>query len=384
MRDKLLLEGEPFSFQPEFDREVGIEDSAAEKAQRKEADRDCKGFSVLEWLEKDGPSSLREYIAYLERRLTATPRLVQAHQNLRKLKGMRLPKDKFSAAWQGLVNAFPEIKQYYFPRGYNVGTVDEEVAQIRCKLSRARLSFQIWHRTGKRPKEAGFVRLCSPPPRPGGPLILWTIDGFNANDKTLNKSQLAEIELIARAMARNPRTHAGKPVLTLAGGYAPGEQSSVGDGRAIAVKNALMDALKQIDVSLLGSVGFVLVAEAWCSEVSISMRERVPQPPDLRIRPDSPVIQPPNLGPTGTPLPPAPPARSPSGRSAQDLLRERIDGVLRKHGVKSAAVRKAIADSAIFQGEEALRAAANQADITSATKKAIVESIRALSRGRPQ
>src|SRR5215467_9096533 len=147
MRDELLLESEPFSFQPQLDREGGLEDSATEKAQRKQTDRDCKGVRALGWLEKDGPSSLREYIAYLERRLAATPRLVQAHQNLRKLKGMRLPKDKFSAAWQGLVNAFPEIQQYYFPPGYNVGNVDEEVAQVRCKLSQARLSFQIWHRT---------------------------------------------------------------------------------------------------------------------------------------------------------------------------------------------------------------------------------------------
>ena len=114
MTDELLLEGEPFSFQPELYDELNFEESAADKRQRAQSERDCKGVRVLEWLEKDGPSSLREYIEYLERRLKATPRLVQGHENLRKLRGMRLPKDKFSASWQGLVRAFPEIQGRYF------------------------------------------------------------------------------------------------------------------------------------------------------------------------------------------------------------------------------------------------------------------------------
>jgi hypothetical protein len=383
MTDELLLEGEPFSFEAGFDSEVEPKPPAAETAQQKQTERDCKAVRVLEWLEKDGPNSLREYIAYLERRLAATPRLVQAHQNLRKLKGMRLPKAKFSAAWQGLVNAFPEIEKYKFPPGYNVGTADEEMAQVRCKLSRARLAFQIWHRTGKPPKGAGFLRLCTDRDRPGGPLILWTIRGFKAHDATLSQDQLREIQMIAGALARDPRTRSGKPVLTLFGGYAPGEDESVGNRRAKAIKDAIVNELKKIDMSLLAVVGFDLVADPWCSDVSIAMRELNPPPPDLRIRPDTPILKPPLITPRGTPLPPAPPARKP-GRSVQDVLRERIDDILRRHGVKSPAVRKRIADSAITLGEKALGAAVDQADISSAAKKAIVESIRALSKQRPQ
>jgi len=246
---------------------------AMEKVQRKEMERDCKDVYVLDWLERDGSGSLREYIAHLERRLTATPRLVAGHAQLSKLKAMRLPPDKFEKARRGILTAFPEMKVYTFPHGYNVRSVEEELAQVRCKLSRARLNFQIWNRTGRRPKGAGFVRLCSTPP--GRPLTFWTFSGFALNDTALSQSQLSEIGLIARALASNPRTRSGMPMLTITGRFAPGENPRVGDGRAIAVRNALADALKRIDQSLLLYVGFNLAAEAWCSEVAISMRERV-------------------------------------------------------------------------------------------------------------
>jgi hypothetical protein len=348
---------------------------------------DCKGVRVLEWLEKDGASSLREYIAQLERRLTATPRLVEGHKLLRRLKAMRLPRDKFEKAQRGILTAFPEMRLYYFPPGYNVRSVAEELAQVRCKLSRARLNFQIWHRTGRPPRGAGFVRLCSAPPVTNRPLTLWTIRGFPPNDATLNQSQLAEIGLIARGLARNPRTRSGMPILTIRGGFAPGENASVGDARAIAVKGALTEALKRIDLSLLGSVGFNLTAEAWCSEVSISLRERIAPPPDLRLRVplDHPLVQPRNrLAPAGTPLPPLPRAGPSSGRSVQDQFRNQVDSILRKYGVTNEAVRRAIADSAVFQSEEALRAAIGTAGVGSDTKQAIFDSIRALSQGRPR
>lgn len=182
---------------------------AMENVQRKEMERDCKDVNILDWLERDGSGSLREYIAHLERRLTATPRLVAGHAQLSKLKAMRLPRDKFAKAMRGILTAFPEMKVYTFPHGYNVRSVEEELAQVRCKLSRARLNFQVWNRAGRRPKGAGFLRLCSPPP--GRPLTLWTLSGFAPNDTALSQSQLAEIGLIARALASNPRTRSGCP-----------------------------------------------------------------------------------------------------------------------------------------------------------------------------
>lgn len=353
---------------------------ATEKVQREEMERDCKDINVIEWLERDGSGSLREYIAHLERRLAATPRLVAGHEQLRKLKAMRLPRDKFEKARRGILTAFPAMKLYTFPRGYNVRSVKEELAQVLCKLSRARLNFQIWNRTGRRPKDAGFVRLCSAPP--GRPLTLWTIRRFAPNDTALSQSQLAEIGLIAGALARNPRTRSGMPVLTITGRFAPGENPRVGDGRAIAVRNALADALKRIDQDLLQYLRFNLAAEAWCGEVAISMRERnVPlsPPPNFRISPDSPLVQPRNpLAPTGTPLPSGPASKSPSGRSVQDIFREKVDGILRKHGVESGAARKAIADTVMFQGEQAIRSVIGRAGISFRAQQSILEEILAL------
>lgn len=355
---------------------------ATEKVQREEMERDCRDITVLEWLERDGPGSLREYIAHLERRLAATPRLVAGHEQLRKLKAMRLPRDKFEKARRGILTAFPEMKLYTFPRGYNVRSVEEERAQVRCKLSRARLNFQIWNRTGRPPKGAGFVRLCSTPP--GRPLTFWTIRGFAPNGTALSQSQLAEIGLIAGALARNPRTRSGMPVLTITGRFAPGENPRVGDGRAIVVRNALADALKRIDQSLLQYLSFNLAAEAWCSEVAISMRERNAPPsprPNLRISPHSPLVQPRNpLAPTGIPLPSGPASKSPSGRSVQDIFREKIDGILRKHGVESEAARKAIADTVMFQGEQAIRSVVGRAGISFRAQQSILEEILALRR----
>jgi hypothetical protein len=388
MTDELLLEGEPFSFQPEVDSELDFEDSAAEKAQRKQTDRDCKGLRVLEWLEK-GPSSLREYIAYMEQRLRATPRLVEGHQQLRKLRAKGLRKDEFDRELSRLVQKFPEIEQYYFPQEYKVGTVAEELAQVRCKLSRARLAFQIWHRTGNRPKEVGFLHLCSPRPRPNGPLILWTIGGFKHNDATLDQNQLREIKMIAGAIAQNPRTRTAKPVLILFGGYAPDEDERTGYRRANAIKAALVNELKKIDTTLLAFVGFHIVAEPWCSEVPIAMRELNPPPnvpiPIPRPSPNSPVVKPLDLSSKGTPLPPAPPPPPPgSGRSVQDAIRRRIDDALQRHGVKSPAIRKAIADSAIFQGDLAVQAAVEQAGVSSPVKKAIIETVRKLTSEKGQ
>ena len=182
------------------------QEEVTENAQRRQMQRDCKDVPVLEWLEKDGPASLREYIAQLEARLSATPRLVEGHKLLAKLKAKGLNKRQFDEALHALLKRYPEMNAFYFPPEYVVQSVEKELAQVRCKLSRARLNFQIWHRTGTPPRDAGFIRLCTPPPRPRGPLIFWTIGGFAPNHEKLNKSQLAEIDLIAKGLAKNPRT----------------------------------------------------------------------------------------------------------------------------------------------------------------------------------
>jgi hypothetical protein len=185
---------------------------------------------------------------------------------------------------------------------------------------------------------------------PNRPLTLWTIRGFPPNGFTLNQSQLAEIGLIARGLARNPRTRSGMPVLTISGGFAPGENASVANRRAIAVKGALVDTLKQIDLSLLASVGFDLAAEPEPrgSEVAIGFRERIappPAPPDLRR---VPMDQPRNpMAPPGTQLPPLPTA----GPSSGDSLRDRIDSILKDKGMKSKAAR----DSTVYQIEQAIK-----------------------------
>jgi hypothetical protein len=367
---------------------------ASERAQRAERDRDCKGLRVLEWLQRGGPSSLRAHIAHLEERLAATPRLVEGHHKLRKLvdelnRALRAKsrpqagplRARFEEERKKLYGEYPEMGRFPFPPGYVVRTVAEEQAQVRCKLSRARLDFQIWNRTGQRPPGAGFVRLCSP--QPGRPLTLWAFGGFRANDATLNRSQLSEIELIAGGLARNPRTRSGMPVLIITGGFAPGENPSVGNGRALAVKNALLDALKRINLSLLQYVGFHLAANPWCGEVTISLRERIAPPPDLRprISPDDPRVPPRNpMAPRGTPLPAGPPPRPSRTPSPQDLFRRRVDRILRRRGVKNAAVRRAIADSALFQGEAAVRAAVGKTGLDSKEQAAVVDEI--LSRKR--
>src|SRR5262249_50853168 len=137
---------------------------------------------------------------------------------------------RFEADKRKILADFPEIERFYFPPDYVVRSVDQELAQVRCKLSRGRLNFQMWNRTGHAPPQAGCVKLCSPPP--GGPLIFWRF-AFAANDARLNQSQLSEIELMAGGFAKNPRTRKGLPLLTITGEFAPGENPSVGDARAV-------------------------------------------------------------------------------------------------------------------------------------------------------
>ncbi|MFN0172611.1 MAG: hypothetical protein ACKV22_40040 [Bryobacteraceae bacterium] len=390
-------------------------------AKRAEMERNCQGVTVVEWLQKDGPKSLREHIDQLERRLIATPRLVEGHEKRRRVRGefnkelekLRrdplLRNDPFARSAlrrrimdseRDVVTEYPELAMFRFPKGYVVRSAADELAKVRCQLSRARLNFLTWDLTKQRPQGVGFLRLGETPSPlersltrafdrqlPNRPLSLWTIRGFQPNAAALGAAQLSEIELIAGGIARNPRTKSGMPVMTITGGFTRGENANVGNSRAAAVREALKKALQRLDPNLLMSVGLDIAEAVETSqpEVSISLRELIPPPPNLRISPQSPLVQPNPLAPRGTPLPPAPPAaRSPSGRSVEDLFRTRVEGILRRFGVKNPAVRKAIADSAVYQTEEALRAAVGQAEVSGEIREAIVESIRALGRGRPR
>jgi len=209
-------------------------------------------------------------------------------------------------------------------------------------------------------KFMGGRRRTAPPIANRPLLTLWTISGFPRNVATLNQSQLAEIGRLAAGLARNPRTRVGKPLLTITGGFDSGENAGVANRRAISVRDALIDAIKRIDRSLLASLGFDLAAEPRGREVAISLRERNPPPPDLHLPQD---YQPHNpLAPTGTPLPPMPS----SGRPAPgllDRLRHRIDRILWNKGVKNEIVRKAITDSLFFQIEQTFKSMIGKAGV---------------------
>lgn len=346
---------------------------AAEKALRDEMVRRCKGVNLVDYLVK-GPDSLRAYILYLESRLAATPRLVEGRRKLQQLEdrmrreagsGGRPPRDYLTPGFRQqrdqIFAEYPELKEFTFPDGYIVRSVDEEAAQVRCKLSRARLDLEMWLRSGARPASAGFVKMCSPPP--GRPLTFWTFEGFALNDDKLNPKQLSEIDLIAGGMARDPHTRTTKPLLTIVGGFAPGEDPMVGMRRAQAVAHALANALRKKNPDLLPFIGINLVSEPWCNEAWIHIHERNAPPPNLwgPLPPGFGSRRPP-MAPTGTPLPKGP-GQAPKDPAWRERIRKKVEEVLKRHGVKNPSVRKAIADSTVFQGEQGLRSSIGQSGL---------------------
>ena len=125
-----------------------------ERKQLQEYQRDCANVNVLQTLEKESRTP-GERVRWLERKLAAMPRIVQGHKLVRELFERRrrgqLSDQRLRGALIGLHRAFPEIRQFPFPRGYAVGSEANEVARVRCELSRARWEFMVWNRTGRIP-----------------------------------------------------------------------------------------------------------------------------------------------------------------------------------------------------------------------------------------
>jgi hypothetical protein len=116
--------------------------------------RDCANVSVLQTLERVARTPA-ERVTWLERKVAAMPRLIEGHRFLREMtarfRAGRLTQAQLHAARMGVLHAFPEISEFPLPRGYALGTVDQEVARTRCELSRARWELMVFDRTGRVP-----------------------------------------------------------------------------------------------------------------------------------------------------------------------------------------------------------------------------------------
>lgn len=125
-----------------------------ERKQREEYLRDCANVRVLQTLEKQARTP-GERVRWLERKVAAMPRIVEGHALIRDLiarrRAGRLSGLQLRNAIVGVLNAFPEVREFPFPSGYAVGSVADETAKARCELSRARWEFLVWNRTGKVP-----------------------------------------------------------------------------------------------------------------------------------------------------------------------------------------------------------------------------------------
>jgi hypothetical protein len=125
-----------------------------ERSQIREIARDCANANVLQTLEREARTPA-ERVVRLERKVAAMPRIVQGHGLVRELiarrRAGRLSDTQLRAALMGVLHAFPEVREFPFPRGYAVGSVADEVAKARCELSRARWELLVWNRTGRVP-----------------------------------------------------------------------------------------------------------------------------------------------------------------------------------------------------------------------------------------
>jgi hypothetical protein len=151
-RDGRLADDVPTAHRDPLPYREALEET--ERKQREEYLRDCANVRVLQTLEREARTP-SERARWLERKVAAMPNIVQGHALIRDLiarrRAGRLSDVQFRSAIVAVLNAFPEVREFPFPRGYVVGSVADETARARCELSRARWEFLVWNRTGKVP-----------------------------------------------------------------------------------------------------------------------------------------------------------------------------------------------------------------------------------------
>jgi len=167
-----------------------------ERKQREEYERDCANIRMLKTLERQSLSP-GERVRMLERKLAAMPRIVQGYKLIEDLRWRRLTGKlsdaQFRAAIQGVLHAFPEVAQFPFPPGYAVESVADEVARVRCQLSRARWEFLVWNRTGRIPGRLtpGLGRVPDPNPDPGANINPpGAVDPLDVVNKILSENKI--------------------------------------------------------------------------------------------------------------------------------------------------------------------------------------------------
>ncbi|MBF2046829.1 MAG: hypothetical protein IGS54_05580 [Elainella sp. C42_A2020_010] len=111
------------------------------KGLQEEYKRNCAGVTVLRTLSRESLTPL-EKVKKLERKLEVISRLVQGQKLISKMVGKyrmgKISKKQLVASLQGILHAFPELKEFPFPQGYAVGSEAQERAKVQCELSQAR------------------------------------------------------------------------------------------------------------------------------------------------------------------------------------------------------------------------------------------------------
>ena len=117
-----------------------------ERGSYEEYMRDCVGITILERLERQAVSPL-ERVRGLERRLRVIPRIFEARREI--------DQDPDPARRQVLWMQFKEEQVEgdfpKFPRGYALGSEEDELARAQCELSKARWEFIRFMRQGRVP-----------------------------------------------------------------------------------------------------------------------------------------------------------------------------------------------------------------------------------------
>jgi hypothetical protein len=117
-----------------------------ERGSYEEYMRDCAGITILERLERQAVSPL-ERVRGLERRLRVIPRLFEIRREINQdtdAASRRARLMQFQA--EQVEGDFPK-----FPRGYALGSEEDELTRARCELSKARWEFIRFMRLGRVP-----------------------------------------------------------------------------------------------------------------------------------------------------------------------------------------------------------------------------------------